>query len=205
MVARTREPMILAGVIVLVLTASGLTTVDRFTWVLDGLIPVTCLLATFALMYRHVRFTDLTYRWFAFFILILMTGGHWGYAHVPLGDWVKDAFDLSRNHFDRVGHFFQGFVPALAIRELLLRRTPLRQGKALFVTVVAYALAISAFYELIEWWASLAFGDGATEFLGSQGDIWDAQWDMFLATTGSIIAQLTVGRLQDRQIAAIDE
>ena len=205
MFTRANEPKLLLGLIVAVLTFSGLTTGDHFTWVLDALIPVTCIITTFALMYSRVRFTNLTYEWFAFFMLILITGGHYAYAHVPVGDWVKDAFDLSRNHFDRLGHFFQGFVPALAIRELLLRRTPLRRGKALFVTVVAYALAISAFYELIEWWVTLMFGDGAMEFLGSQGDIWDAQWDMFLATIGSVIAQLTMARIQDRQIENIEE
>jgi putative membrane protein len=120
---------------------------------------------------------------------------------VPLGFWVQEAFGLARNHYDRLGHFAQGFVPAILVREVLLRKTPLRRGGWLFFLVCSVCLAISAVYEFTEWWAALAGGEAAESFLGTQGDVWDTQWDMFLAFCGSILAQLTLGRPHDRQLA----
>jgi putative membrane protein len=134
--------------------------------------------------------------------VILMVGGHYTYAEVPLGFWVRDALGLARNHYDRLGHFAQGFVPAILAREILLRNTPLRRGGWLFFLVVCVCLAFSALYELIEWWTALISGEGATAFLGTQGDVWDTQWDMFLALVGALTAQLLLARVHDRQLVA---
>ena len=144
--------------------------------------------------------TPLMYRLLFVHAIILIVGGHYTYARVPLGFWVQDWFGLARNHYDRLGHFAQGFIPALLARELLLRLTPLKPGAWTFGLVCAVALAISACYEFIEWWAALAGGEAATEFLGTQGDVWDTQWDMFLALLGAITAQLTLGRTHDRHM-----
>ena len=121
-----------------------------------------------------------------------MLGGHYTYARVPLGFWVQDLLDLTRNHYDRLGHFTQGFIPAILAREILIRRSPLVPGKWLFFLVICVCLALSAFYELIEWWGAVIGGETAEAFLGTQGDVWDTQWDMFLALTGTIIAQFTL-------------
>jgi putative membrane protein len=132
---------------------------------------------------------------------VLVVGGHYTYARVPLGFDVQDALGLARNPYDRLGHFAQGFVPALLARELLLRTSPLRRGKWLFALVAMSALAISAFYELLEWWAALLGGEAAESFLGTQGDPWDTQWDMFLALVGALASQLLLARTHDRELA----
>ncbi len=132
-----------------------------------------------------------------------MVGGHWTYAEVPLGFWMKDAFGFARNHYDRIGHFAQGFVPALLAREILLRKTPLRPGGWLFFLVTSVCLAFSAFYELTEWWAAAVKGEAATAFLGTQGDPWDTQWDMFLCLIGALASQLLFSREHDRELAAL--
>ena len=147
------------------------------------------------------RLTPLAYRLIFLHALILMLGGHYTYAHVPLGFWLQDSFDLARNPYDRIGHFAQGFVPAIIAREILLRRSPLRAGKWTFFIVCCVCLAISACYEFIEWWAALILGQGAQEFLGTQGDPWDTQWDMFMALAGAVTAQLVLSRVHDRQLA----
>jgi len=135
--------------------------------------------------------------------LILILGGAYTYAHVPLGFWLQDLFGFARNPYDRIGHFAQGFVPAIIAREILLRRSPLVPGKWLFFLVCCVCLAISAVYEFLEWWSAVILGEGAKEFLGTQGDEWDTQWDMFLALIGAITAQLSFARLHDRQLAAL--
>jgi len=132
--------------------------------------------------------------------LILMLGAHYTYARVPPGFWFQEWFDLSRNHYDRLGHLAQGFVPAILAREVLLRRSPLQPGKWLFFLVTCVCLAISACYEFLEWGTALAGGESADAFLGTQGDIWDTQWDMFLALLGAMTAQATLARLHDRQL-----
>ena len=131
--------------------------------------------------------------------LILAVGGHYSYAKVPLGDWARDALHLARNHYDRLGHVAQGFVPAILIREILVRKLKLH-GWPFAVLVVACCLAFSAFYELVEWWTALVSGEGATAFLGTQGDIWDTQWDMCLALSGSIASLLLLSRWHDRSM-----
>jgi putative membrane protein len=136
--------------------------------------------------------------------LILILGGHYTYAKVPLGYWLQELLDFSRNPYDRIGHLAQGFVPAMIAREILLRMTPLRRGGWLFFIVCAICLGVSACYEFIEWWAAILGGGSAEAFLGMQGDVWDTQWDMFLALCGAITAQLLLARAHDRALARLN-
>lgn len=174
---------------------------DRLTWVLEVL-PVPIALVLLAATYRRFAFSRLAYLAMWAHALILLVGGHYTYAEVPAFDWLRDTFDLARNHYDRVGHIAQGFFPAIVVREILLRRSPLVPGKWLFFLVTAVCLAISAFYEMIEWWVAIASGESATAFLATQGDVWDTQWDMFLALCGALAAQGLLGGVHDRAIRA---
>lgn len=186
----------------LLLTLSGIAPHDRPTWVLETFpifIAAPLLIATA----RRFPLTPLAYRLIFLHALVLMVGAHYTYALVPIGAWVQEAFDFSRNHYDRLGHFMQGFAPAVIAREILLRTSPLRPGKWLFTLVAAVCLAISACYEFIEWAAAMILGGGADAFLGTQGDEWDTQWDMFLALLGALSAQLVFARLHDRQLAKV--
>lgn len=188
--------LILTGI---ALVISGIGPHDRTTWWLEVfpvLLGAPILIAT----WRRFPLTSLVYSLLFVHALVLMLGGHYTYARVPLGFWVQDLLDLSRNHYDRLGHFMQGFVPALLAREILLRRTPLVRGGWLFFLVCSVCLAFSACYEFLEWWSAVIGGSAAEAFLGTQGDVWDTQWDMFLALIGSITAQLLLGRWQDRQL-----
>lgn len=198
--APRREPLVLLGITALALVASGTLPRDRATWWLE-VAPV--LIAAPLLIATHARFplTPLLQRLIFVHASILMLGGHFTYAQVPLGFWLQDLFGFARNHYDRIGHFFQGFEPAILARELLLRTSPLRRGRWLCFLATASCLAFSAFYELIEWWAALIGGGAAEAFLGTQGDVWDTQWDMFLALVGAISAQLLLARAHDRQLA----
>lgn len=194
-----REPLALLAATSAALAVSAVRPHDYFTWFLEVapvFIGASILIAT----YRRFPLTPLAYRLLFVHALILMLGGHYTYAEVPLGFWVRDALGLARNHYDRLGHFAQGFVPAILAREILLRRSPLRPGKWLFFLVCCVCLAVSACYEFIEWWTALLTGDSATAFLGTQGDPWDTQWDMFLALVGAITAQVTLSRVHDRQL-----
>jgi putative membrane protein len=175
---------------------------DRLTWWLEAtpaLVALALLLAT------RTRFplTPLAYGLVWVHCLILLVGAHYTYAEVPLFNWLRDTFDLARNNYDRVGHFAQGFVPAIVARELLIRTSPLVAGRWLFAVVTLSCLGISAAYELIEWAAAAATGESATAFLATQGDIWDTQKDMALALVGALTAQVALGRLHDRQIATL--
>ena len=194
-----REPLVLLGLAGAGLVVSGIAPRDRFTWLLE-VAPVLIGIPLLIWSSRRFPLTPLLYRLLLVHALILMLGGHYTYAEVPLGFWVRDALGLARNHYDRLGHLAQGFVPAILAREILRRRTPLRPGRWLFFLAVCVCLAFSAFYELIEWWTALASGEGATAFLGTQGDVWDTQWDMFLALIGALTAQLTLSRIHDRQL-----
>jgi putative membrane protein len=181
------------------LIASGVNPYDRLTWfleVLPILIGVPILLCT----RTRFQFTPLAYRLVFIHSLILMLGGHYTYAQVPMGFWVQDLLDLGRNHYDRLGHLAQGFIPAILTREMLLRKTPLVPGKWLFFLVTSVCLAISAGYEFIEWWTALLGEESAEAFLGTQGDVWDTQWDMFLALLGATLAQLSLSRVHDREL-----
>lgn len=199
-----REPLILIGIGAVALGVSAIRPFDWLTWWLET-IPAMVGAALLIATHRRFRFTNFVYRLVLLHSLILILGAHYSYARVPLGFWVQDLFELSRNHYDRVGHFAQGFFPAIIVREVLLRLTPLRRGGWLFFLVVSVCLAISAFYEFTEWWAALAGGEAANDFLGTQGDVWDTQWDMFCAFVGSITALLVLGRLHDRALAGIDD
>lgn len=193
------EARVLAGLTLAALIASGVNPHDRLTWVLETL-PVMVGLPLLLATHRRFPLTPLVVRLLFVHGLILMLGGHYTYARVPLGFWVQDAFDLARNHYDRLGHLAQGFVPAMLAREILLKRTPLRPGGWLFLLTTSVILAFSACYEFIEWGAALAIGADANAFLATQGDVWDTQWDMFLALVGAIAAQLLLARTHDRQL-----
>jgi putative membrane protein len=188
-------------VVVAVFIWSSIQPHDRMTWAME-VAPVVIGLALLLPTNRRFTLTPLLYGLIAFHCVILMIGGKYTYAEVPLFNWLRDTFDLTRNHYDRVGHFVQGFVPAILARELLLRTSPLRPGKWLFSIVVCGCLAFSAFYELIEWQAAVALGSGADAFLATQGDPWDTQKDMALALLGSVLAQLALARVHDRQLLA---
>jgi putative membrane protein len=195
-----REPLVLFGVAGVLLVASGIGPVDRLTWMLE-VAPVAVAIPFLAATGQRWPLTPLVYRLLFVHACILMLGGHYTYAQVPLGYWVQDWLDLSRNHYDRLGHIAQGFIPAIVMREILWRASPLRASRWLPFLVVCFCLAFSAFYELVEWWSALIIGEGADAFLATQGDVWDTQWDMFLALCGAIVSLLLLSRIHDRQLA----
>ena len=194
-------PYLLAGVLAILALSGVAPQTDRLTWLLETL-PVMIGAMLLVLTWRRFPLTPLLCWLIAGHAVILIVGGYWSYSEVPLFNWLRDLFGWSRNHYDRVGHLAQGFVPAILAREILLRRSPLRPGKWLFFLVLCVCLAFSAFYELIEWWSAIAFGDGATAFLGTQGDTWDTQWDMWLALLGATASLLLLSGIHDRQLAA---
>jgi putative membrane protein len=198
-----RLPLILLLLVLVVLVWSGIGPYDRLTWFLE-VVPVLIAIPLLLLTAHRMPLTRLAYVLIAVHAVILMYGGHHTYALTPFGDWLREVFGFERNHYDRIGHLMQGFGPAIIARELLLRTSPLRPGKWLFALVTLSILGVSACYEFTEWWAALAGGDAAGAFLGTQGDVWDTQWDMFLAGCGAIAAQLLLGRMHDRQILALD-
>jgi putative membrane protein len=194
------EPLILLLATAVCVAISGIQPHDTFTWWLEVL-PVFLAAPVLVLTYHRFRLTALVYRLIFIHAVILIIGAHYTYALVPLGNWAKELFDLSRNHYDRIGHLAQGFFPAILVREILLRCSPLRPGKWLFFIVVSVCLAFSAFYELTEWWIAVFGGEATTDFLGTQGDVWDTQWDMFLALIGAVAAQTLLSRAHDRALA----
>jgi putative membrane protein len=197
-----REPAILLVAAIVLLALSRVGALEPGTWLLE-VAPILIIAPILVLTARRFPLTPLVYRLLFVHALILMLGGHYTYAKVPLGFWVQDAFGLARNHYDRLGHLAQGFVPAMLTREVLLRRSPLQRGKWLGFLVVCVCLAFSATYELIEWLAAVLGGSAADAFLGTQGDVWDTQWDMFMALVGATSALLLLSRVQDRQIARL--
>jgi putative membrane protein len=199
--ARYENPA-LVGLTLLALAVSGVQPYDRLTWVLETF-PVMLGLPLAIATHRRFPLTPLVYRLLFVHGLILVLGGHYTYARVPAGFWLQDAFDLARNHYDRLGHLAQGFVPAMLAREILVRATPLRPGGWLFFLTSSVALAISASYEFVEWGVALVMGMDADAFLATQGDVWDTQWDMFLALLGALAAQGLLSRLHDRQLARL--
>lgn len=200
-----RLPLMLLGTITLLLIWSGIKPADRMVWLLETF-PVMLAAAILIPTYRRFTLARSTYIWIAVHAAILIVGGKYTYAEVPIGNWLRDTFDLSRNHYDRLGHFAQGFVPAIVAREVLLRTSPLRPGKWLFVIVVSICVAISALYELLEWGVAMVETPGSNAFLGTQGDIWDTQKDMALCLVGAVVAQ-GIGhgpRAKGRDIAPTD-
>ena len=176
---------------------------DLFTWFLEVL-PAIIGIGVLAATYRKFQLTSLAYLLISIHAIILMVGGHYTYAEVPLFNWIRDTFHQMRNNYDKVGHFVQGFVPAIVIREVLLRTTPLKRGTWLFVIIVSICLAISAAYELFEWGVAISTGTAADAFLGTQGDPWDTQTDMAFALLGALISLLLLGRIHDRQLNRIN-
>jgi len=197
-----REPLVLLIVTALGLVLSGIGPHDRVTWWLE-VAPVILGMLVLVPTYRRFPLTPLAYRLIFVHAAILMLGGHYTYARVPLGEWAQETFGWARNHYDRLGHLAQGFVPAILAREFFLRRSPLVRGRWLFFFVTCFCLAFSALYELIEWWAALMGGEAADSFLGTQGDVWDTQWDMCLALIGALTAQLSLARRHDRELAQL--
>ena len=194
---------VLGGILLIVLAWSGINPREMATWWLE-VMPVLVGIPILVVTYRRFPLTPLAYALVLLHAIILLIGGHYTYAEVPVFNRLRDALSLSRNHYDRVGHFAQGFVPAILAREVLLRRSPLRAGGWLFFLVCCVCLAISAGYELIEWWtALLTSSETGTAFLGTQGDVWDTQWDMFLALVGSVAAQWSLARFHQAQLDRI--
>lgn len=181
------------------LVVSGWQPYDRATWWME-VAPVIIVLPLLCLTHRRYPLTTVLYACIFVHAVVLMVGGAYTYARVPLGFSIQEVLHLSRNPYDKIGHFLQGFVPALAAREVLLRGRYVNGRRMLAFLVVCIALAISAAYEFIEWGAALALGQGADEFLGTQGDPWDTQSDMFCALLGAIAAVALLSRLQDRQL-----
>ncbi len=197
-----RFPLALLAVLFIVCAATAWAPpAGRQNWALEvgpGLLGVAVLIG----VYKRFPMSRLVYVGVFLHVLILVYGGFYTYARTPLGDWAREAFHLSRNHYDRVGHLALGFFPALTVREVLLRRTPLERGGWLTFLILSVVLAVGAFWELIEWWTTLVVaGDVGTAFLGSQGDVWDAQWDMFLALVGAAVSLALLSRAHDRSMA----
>lgn len=199
---QSQEPIILLVIGALCLAASAIGAAEPGTWVME-VFPIFVAVPILIATARRFPLTPLAYRLIFVHALILMLGGHYTYAKVPLGFWMQDALHLARNDYDRIGHFAQGFVPAIVAREILLRRTPLRRGAWLFFLVTCVCLSISACYEFIEWGAAVLGGSSADAFLGTQGDVWDTQWDMFTALIGALTAQVMLARVHDRQLARL--
>lgn len=177
---------------------------DYLTWLLEvfpALVGGAILFAT----YRRFRFTNLVYTLIAIHAVILMIGGHYTYAEVPLFNWLRDAGVFARNDYDKVGHLAQGFVPALITRELLIRTSPLEPGKWLTTLAIAVPGAISAAYEIVEWWVSVATGSAGDAFLGTQGYVWDTQSDMLMCFVGAVAALVLLSRWHDAQLASTEE
>ena len=173
---------------------------DPFTWFLEVL-PVFIGLFILVFTYKKFPLTPLLYVLILIHMIILMVGGHYTYAEVPLFDWIKEVFDHSRNNYDKVGHFVQGFIPAILAREILIRKN-IVQGTKIWLNfiILSIILAFSAFYELVEWWVALAVGEDAEAFLGTQGYMWDTQSDMGYALFGGIVALLLLSRWHDKQL-----
>ena len=196
---RRLAPPVLLGVVVVALVVTVIRPYDRLTWLLEVfwiILAIPLVLAT----WRRFPLTTLLCGLLTAHALILIMGGYYSYARTPFGYWLQDLFGLDRNPYDRLGHFAQGFVPAILVREILIRRSPLRGSRWLAPLVVSVCLAFSAFFELIEWWAAVLGGSAADDFLATQGDVWDTQWDMFTALIGAIVSLLLLSRLHDRQL-----
>ena len=180
---------------------------DYFTWFLE-VFPAVIALPILFFSYKKFPLTRLLYALILIHAVILMVGGHYTYAEVPLFNWLRDTFELDRNYYDRVGHFAQGFIPAIIAREILLRKNIVNNTENknawLFFIVCCICLSISACYELIEWWVAVASGTAAEAFLGTQGDVWDTQWDMFIALIGAIIAQILLAKWHDKQLHQLE-
>jgi putative membrane protein len=178
---------------------SGWNPHDQFTWFLE-VFPAILAFLILIFTYRRFKLTTLCYVLILIHSIILMVGGHYTYAEVPAFTWLSDYYDLGRNHYDKLGHFAQGFIPAMVLRELLIRKKVVASPKWGNFLIVCTCLGFSAFYELLEWWVAIAVGEDAEAFLGTQGYVWDTQSDMFLAMAGAILALMFLGKWHDRQL-----
>ena len=186
-----------------VLTWSGINPKDQFTWLLEVL-PALIGIIILTFTYNRFRLTTLTYLLILIHAIILMVGGHYTYAEVPLFDWLQNVFDFKRNNYDKVGHLAQGFIPAIIAREILIRKSVVAGKGWLNFIIICICLAISAFYELIEWWVAVLSGESAEAFLGTQGYVFDTQSDMFLALLGSVLALILLSRMHNKQLEEIN-
>ncbi len=200
--AHSRHLLLALLVLIALLAISGWNPYDRLTWLMEVL-PVIVLLPILWFSYKRFPLTNLLYIGIFVHCLVLILGGAYTYARVPLGFELQEWFDLNRNPYDKIGHFMQGFVPALAARELFIRHKVINGKVWLAFLVVCVVMMVSAVYELVEWAAALLMGQGADEFLGTQGDMWDTQSDMFLALIGASCMLILLSRWHDRQIAAL--
>jgi putative membrane protein len=199
-----RTQLALLAITALFFVWSGIRPFDRLTWVLE-VFPVVFAAPVVLYLYRErLRFTTLVYTLIALHAIILVVGGHYSYAQVPLFNWLKERFQLDRNYYDRLGHFAQGFVPAMIARETLLRKTRLERGAMLTFLVISICSAISAWYEILEFASAKAFGDSAENFLGTQGDVWDTQWDMTICFAGALCSIALMSRWHDHQMRSLD-
>ena len=185
-----------------VLIWSGIHPKDYFTWFLE-VVPALIGLIAVSITYKKFRLTNLSYVLILIHCIILMIGGHYTYAEVPLFDWIRDYFELERNNYDKVGHLAQGFIPAIISREIFIRKSIINSTAWLNFFVVCFCLALSAFYELIEWWVAIYTGESAEAFLGTQGYVWDTQSDMGLALLGAVLSLIILSRLHDKQLNRI--
>jgi putative membrane protein len=196
---RRITPRILLAGVVVALVLTGIHPHDHLTWLLETfwvILGIPLVLLT----WRRFPLTTLLCCLLAVHALVLIMGGYYTYARTPPGYWLQDLLGLDRNPYDRLGHFLQGFVPAILVREVLVRRSPLHGSRWLAPLTVCACLAFSAFFEMIEWWAAVAGGSAADDFLATQGDVWDTQWDMFTALVGAILSLTLLSRFHDRQL-----
>jgi putative membrane protein len=197
-----RWHLALLGSFLAILIWSGVEPKDRFIWFLEVL-PAVIGVAILLVLYPRVKLTMLLYCLIWLHALVLMVGGHWTYAEMPLFSLLRDEYGLARNYYDRLGHVMQGFVPAIIAREVFIRSRAINGRRWTFFVVCCVALAISAFYEFVEWWVAVWSGTAADAFLATQGDVWDTQWDMFLALSGAVASQLLLARRHDQQLASM--
>ena len=192
----------LLGTFLLILVWSAIHPRSYFIWILE-VFPAIIGAIVLVAIYPKIKLTMLVYCLIWLHALVLILGGHWTYAEMPLFNWLRDEFGLARNYYDRLGHVMQGFVPAIIAREVFLRNQTVKGRGWLFFIVTCVCLAISAFYEFVEWWVAVSSGTAADDFLATQGDVWDTQWDMFMALCGAVASQLLLARWHDRQLAAL--
>ena len=185
-----------------ILIWSGIRPRDQFIWFLE-VVPAIIGAVVLLALYPRFKLTMLVYCLIWLHALVLMVGGHWTYSEMPLFSWLRDEYGLARNYYDRLGHVAQGFVPAIIAREILIRNAVVQGRRWLFFIVTCICLAVSAFYEFIEWWVAVASGSAADEFLATQGDIWDTQWDMFMALCGAIASQWLLAGWHERQLSRL--
>ena len=183
---------------------SAINPRDYFTWFLE-VFPAVIGLIILVLINKKFELTGMLYFLLLIEAIILIIGGHYTYAEMPLFNWFKEFFDLSRNYYDRLGHLMQGLVPAIIAREILIRKNVLKPGAWLYFIIVCICLAFSAFYEFIEWWVAVVSGTAAEAFLGTQGDIWDTQWDMFMALVGANLGLILLIKLHDKYLAKLEK